>query len=101
MTYAVIDVPASRRPLTWLDIFCGAYTIVAFGLAPALYIANLRAFTLQFLPAALFLSFLGLLVAAILKRPKAPLAELNGIIRSRGAGALAISLVMCIGMAAF
>jgi hypothetical protein len=101
MTDAVIQVAASRRPLAWLTVFCGAYTIFAFALAPALYIANLRAFALMFLPAALFLSFLGLLVAAILARPAAPFTRLAEIIRSRGTEALAIAIGLCIAMAAF
>ncbi|GLS34081.1 PAP2 superfamily protein [Mesorhizobium albiziae] len=62
---------------------------------------NLSAFALQFLPAALVLSALGLLFAAIVQHPAAPLTQLSGVIKRRGRGALGIALVMCIGMAAF
>jgi hypothetical protein len=100
MTDAVIEVAPSRRPLAWLGAFCGAYAIFAFSLAPSLYFANLRAFAFWFLPGALILSFVGLLVAAFLRRPAAPLA-LAEIIQSRGVEALVITIGMCIGMAAF
>lgn len=101
MTEAAIRIPASRRPLVWLSIFCGAYASAAFSLAPALYMRNLSAFALQFVPAALVLSASGILLFSIVSRPAAPLTQLAGIIRQRGSGALVIAAVMSIGMAAF
>ena len=90
-----------KRSLEWLSISCGAYAILAFGLAPGLYMRNLSAFALQLLPAALLLCAFGLVVAAIVVRPAAPHTFLAGIVRRRGGGALRIAMGMCFGMAAF
>ena len=88
-------------PLAPLSITCSVYAIAAFGLAPALYMRNLSAFAWQFLPEALALALIGLLVTALIRRPAAPLSYLVDILRRRGIGALGISVAMCIGMAAF
>ncbi|UWU17006.1 phosphatase PAP2 family protein (plasmid) [Rhizobium sullae] len=101
MTEVVISVAASRRPMAWLSVSCGVFAIVAFGIAPALYVRNLSAFALQVVPAAAVLSIAVLLAASIIRQPAVPLSHLAGILRRRGGGVLGIAAWMCIGMAAF
>lgn len=101
MTDAVSGMAESRRPLMWLSISCGACAAIAYFIAPVLYVRNLSAFTLQFLPVAIVLCLLGLLVAGLVRNPTAPLTDFVRTIKRRGAGAFGIAAGMCFGMAAF
>ncbi|WP_429811883.1 phosphatase PAP2 family protein [Ensifer sp. B1-9] len=101
MTDALIRVAAFIGPLAWPSISCGVFAVIAGSVAPALYVRNLSAFAVQFVPAALALCTLSLAGAAIVRRPAAPLSELARTIRRLGAGVLGIAAGMCFGMAAF
>lgn len=92
---------ANRLPAVWLAWFVGAYSILAGILFPELYLTNLKAFALDFLPAALLICIIGLLGKAILRRPASPLSFLAEIMAARGFGAITVAFGICVGVAAF
>ncbi|QND65982.1 hypothetical protein HB777_20105 [Mesorhizobium loti] len=92
----IAGTPAIR--LIWV---VATYSLVALFFSPDLYLLNLKAFALDFLPVALTACSLGLIGTAVLRRPASPLSFLAEILAARGLGAMTITLGTCVGIAAF
>lgn len=87
------------RPLFF---FCLSYIIAAVALVPSTYFALLATYTLKRYSVVMpLLIMLGLVGAAIIRRPRSPLAFVRDKLASRGVGVIMIVTVFVLGAAAF